>query len=49
MNVKELAEKNYPKYWSKERLAYLVNIGRLTKEDYAEITERSNDEKEITV
>ena len=38
MNVKELAEKNYPKYWSKERLAYLVSIGRLAEEDYAEIT-----------
>lgn len=38
MNVKELAEKNYPKYWSKERLAYLVSIGRLIEEDYAEIT-----------
>lgn len=49
MNVKELAEKNYPKHWSQKRLAYLVSIGRLTEEDYAEITERSNDEKEITV
>ena len=38
MDVKGLALKNYPKYWSKERLEYLVSIGRLTKEDYAEIT-----------
>lgn len=38
MDVKGLALKNYPKYWSKERLAYLVSIGRLTEEDYAEIT-----------
>ena len=38
MDVKALAEKNYPKFWSKERVAYLVSIGRLTKEDYAEIT-----------
>lgn len=38
MDVKGWALKNYPKYWSKERLAYLVSIGRLTEEDYVEIT-----------
>lgn len=38
MNVKSLAIKNYPKYWSKVRLAYLVGIGRLSEKDYAEIT-----------
>ena len=38
MSVKELALTYYPKFWSKERIAYLVSIGRLTAEDYQEVT-----------
>lgn len=38
MDVKALAVKNYPKFWSKERVSYLVSIGRLTAEDYKEVT-----------
>lgn len=38
MDVKALALKYYPKYWSEKRITYLVKIGRLTPEDYKEIT-----------
>lgn len=38
MNVKELAEKYYPQYWSINRLHNLVAAGKLTEEDYKEIT-----------
>lgn len=38
MNIKGLALKNYPMYWSKERLKYLVSIKRITEEEYKEVT-----------
>lgn len=41
MTVKEITMKNYPKYWNKARVAYLVKIGRLTAEDYKEVTGES--------
>ena len=33
-----MAKKYYPKLWDKKRLATLVNAGKLTKEEYSEIT-----------
>ena len=38
MNVKETAMKWYPKYWSKERVVNLVKLGRMTAEEYREVT-----------
>ena len=38
MNAFELAKKNYPKYWSKDRLKNLVKAQKLTKEQYFELT-----------
>lgn len=38
LSVKELAKKNYPAYWNIDRLANLVNAGKLTEDDYKEIT-----------
>ena len=38
MTVFEMAKKYYPKLWDKKRLATLVNAGKLTKEEYSEIT-----------
>lgn len=38
MNVFELAKMYYPRLWDKSRLEALVEAGRLTAEQYAEIT-----------
>lgn len=38
VNVKELAQKYYPQYWSIGRIASLVAAGKLTEDDYKEIT-----------
>ena len=38
LSVKNLAEKYYPKYWDKDRLRTLVQAGKLTEEEYQEIT-----------
>ncbi len=38
MDAKELAKKYYPQYWGISRLAALVRAGKLSKEDYEEIT-----------
>lgn len=38
MDVKELAQKYYPQYWGIGRLASLVDAGKLTEDDYKEIT-----------
>lgn len=38
MSVYEMAKKYYPKMWDKRRLASLVKAGKLTAEEYAEIT-----------
>lgn len=40
MDVKAEAEKYYPKYWSDARMRYLVKIGKLTAEEYKEITKK---------
>ena len=33
-----MAEKYYPDYWNKDRLRSLVLAGKLTEEEYQEIT-----------
>lgn len=38
MSVYELAKKYYPRLWDKSRLDALVQAGRLTEEEYKEIT-----------
>lgn len=38
MSVYELAKRYYPRLWDKRRLAALVKAGRLTAEEYREIT-----------
>lgn len=42
--VFDLAEKYYPKYWSKERLDVLLAKKKLTQEEYDELTVVSTDE-----
>ena len=36
--VKTLAEKYYPRLWDKDRLKTLVAAGKLTPEEYLEVT-----------
>lgn len=38
MTVFEMAKKYYPKLWDKKRLIALVKAGKLTAEEYKEIT-----------
>ena len=38
MTVKEMCVKYYPKLWGKDRLQTLVKTGKLSVEDYKEIT-----------
>lgn len=38
MNVKEMCEKYYPKFWSIERLKSLVKVDKLTADEFKEIT-----------
>ena len=38
MTVFEMAKKYYPKLWDKERLVTLVEAGKLSSEQFAEIT-----------
>ena len=38
MSVYELAKQYYPRLWDKSRLEALVEAGRLTEEELAEIT-----------
>lgn len=38
MSVKETAIKYYPKLWKKERIIALVKAGKITAEEYKEIT-----------
>lgn len=38
MNVKELAQKYYPRLWDIDRLKVLVTAGKLSEADYQEIT-----------
>ena len=38
MNTKELAKKNYPRCWTDEMVQKLVAKGKITSDDYKEIT-----------
>ena len=38
MTAYELAKKYYPRLWNKSRLRALVEAGKLTEEQYEEIT-----------
>ena len=38
MSVYELAKKYYPRLWDEKRLAALVAAGKLTEEEYEELT-----------
>ena len=38
MNAKELAVKYYPTFWDADRIKKLVEAGKLTGEEYKEIT-----------
>lgn len=38
MDVKGLATKYYPRLWDIDRLKALVAVGKLSEEDYKEIT-----------
>ena len=38
MSVYELAKKYYPKLWDRDRLLRLVEAGKLTAAEFAEIT-----------
>ena len=40
----EMAKKYYPRLWSKERLLALVQAGKLTEAEYAEITGEGGEE-----
>ena len=39
MSVFEMAKKYYPKMWDIDRLNALLKAGKLTEEEYKEITE----------
>ncbi len=39
MTVYEMAKKYYPRLWNKTRLEALLGTGRLTEEEYNELTE----------
>ena len=39
MSAFEMAKKYYPRLWSIERINALYEAGKLTKEEYAELTE----------
>ena len=38
MTVSEMAKKYYPRLWDEKRLAALVAAGKLTEEEYEELT-----------
>lgn len=38
VTIKEMAKKYYPKLWNIDRLYALVEAGKLTREDYKELT-----------
>ena len=42
MSVFEKAKEYYPKLWDEARLMALVKAGKLTAEEYAEITEKEH-------
>lgn len=41
MTVYEMAKKYYPRLWSMERIEALYNAGKLTEEEYNELTKDS--------
>jgi len=45
MSVYELAKRYYPRLWDKDRLETLMRAGRLTGEEFQEITGGSIEEK----
>ena len=40
MTVYEMAKKYYPRLWSDERIKALYEAGKLTEEEYKELTDR---------
>ena len=42
MTVYEMAKKYYPRLWSEDRIRALVDAGRLTKEEYREVTDQDD-------
>ncbi|WP_083504105.1 XkdX family protein [Acetivibrio ethanolgignens] len=46
MKAKEICKKYYPKLWGIGRIRNLVKIGRITREEYKEITGEDYDRKE---
>lgn len=38
MNAKELAKRYYPQYWDINKLDNLVKAGKLSEDDYKEVT-----------
>ena len=42
MSVYEMARKYYPRLWGIERLTSLLNAGKLTQEEFDEITGGEN-------
>lgn len=43
----EMARRYYPRLWDKQRLEALVLAGRLTAEEYKDITGESPENKEV--
>ena len=41
--VYEMAKKYYPRLWSIERVEALYKAGKLSEEEYKELTERKDD------
>lgn len=46
MNVVEMAKKYYPRLWGAERIAALVDAGRLTETEAAEIVGAAETERD---
>ncbi|MEL4861043.1 XkdX family protein [Pseudoflavonifractor phocaeensis] len=44
MSVYEMAKKYYPRLWPLERLGKLLELGRITQEEYDEIVGEGGDE-----
>ena len=43
VSVYEMAKKYYPRLWSKDRIDALYKAGKLTEDEYKELTERKDD------
>ncbi len=48
MTIFELAQKYYPRLWTKERLGTLVKVGQLTRGEYRELTKETWKEDSIS-